>query len=105
MNLEGVPLNSTAIFLSWDPPPEEHQNGEIDFYIVLCTEVNSGGLLTVHTVLTTNITLTALHPYYTYNCNVSAFTVEHGPFSDILSTTTLEDGENTIFIAKNFMHI
>ena len=41
---------------------------------------------------TTDITITGLHPYYTYNCNVSAVTVGGGPFSRFADVTTLEDG-------------
>ena len=91
-SLMGVALNSTSIHLTWDSPPEEHHNGEIDSYTVLCSEMNSGGSLSRHSTPTTNITITGLHPYFTYHCNVSAVTVGHGPFSTVTSITTLEDG-------------
>jgi receptor-type tyrosine-protein phosphatase Q len=90
-SLMGVALNSTSIHLTWDSPPEEHHNGEIDSYTVLCSEMNSGGSLSRHSTPTTNITITGLHPYFTYHCNVSAVTVGHGPFSTVTSITTLED--------------
>ena len=88
----GMALSSTSIILTWDPPPEDHHHGEIDSYTVLCTDVNSGGSLSEHATAVTNITITGLHPFYTYKCNVSAVTVGYGPFSDTTDTTTLEDG-------------
>ena len=91
-HLLGAALSSTSISLSWNPPPHEHHNGEIDSYTVLCTEVNTGGSLSQHSTPTTNITIDELHPYYTYKCNVSAVTVDQGPYSAIISVTTFEDG-------------
>ena len=85
------PLNSTSIHISWDLPSAEHQNGEIDHYNVLCIEVNTRRMLARHTTLAMDITIIELHPYYTYRCNVSAVTVDEGPFSDSVEVTTLED--------------
>jgi hypothetical protein len=39
----------------------------------------------------TDVTITGLHPYYTYKCNISAVTVDIGPFSDYVKATTFED--------------
>ena len=97
-NLRGEALSSTLIHLQWNPPPEEHHNGEIDSYTVLCSEVNTGQSLTQLSTATTNITIDGLHPYYTYNCSVSAVTVDQGPFSAIVSVTTLEDGWSPFII-------
>lgn len=44
---------------------------------------------------TADITITALHPFYTYLCHVSAFTVDYGPYTESLLFVTLEDGEYT----------
>ena len=101
INLRGVPLSSTTISLSWNPPPEEHQNGEIDFYIVLCWDGYSGSLFQ-HQTPSTNKTVYGLRPFYTYNCNVSAFTVELGPFSASTNITTLEDGRKTTMSNKMY---
>ena len=92
LGLIGEPLSSTAISLTWDPPPEDHHHGEIDSYTILCTLYNVDDTLTEHTTATENITITGLLPFRTYSCNVSAFTVGHGPFSGTIPTTTLEDG-------------
>ena len=92
-DLVGIALSSTSIQLQWESPPDEHHNGEIDTYTILCTEVNTEGTLTQHSTHTTSITIDGLHPFYTYNCNVSAVTVAHGPFSAVVSTTTEEAGK------------
>jgi hypothetical protein len=61
-------------------------------FSVLCSVANTGGTLLRLTTLSTTITVTGLHPYYTHRCNVSAVTVDEGPFSDLVDVTTLEDG-------------
>ncbi|CAI8037191.1 Phosphatidylinositol phosphatase PTPRQ [Geodia barretti] len=91
LGLMGVPLSSASISLTWEPPPEENHHGDIDSYTVLCSVVNDEETLTRHTTPTTNITITSLLPYRTYSCNVSAYTVGHGPFTAIILTTTFED--------------
>ena len=40
----------------------------------------------------TSITLSSLHPYYVYECSVSAYTVAAGPYSEIITIRTAEDG-------------
>ena len=37
--------------------------------------------------------VSSLHPFYTYHCRVSAFTVEYGPYSESLQIATPEDGK------------
>lgn len=88
--VRGSAQSSTSINIQWDPPLPEHQNGEIDSYIVLCT--GTGGTMSRHTTSNTQITIDDLHPYYTYSCNVSAVTVAMGPFTHTIDVKTLEDG-------------
>ena len=92
VNLTGNATSSTSIYVQWNPPPPEHHNGVIDSYTILCRETETGGMLLQYSTQFTNITINGLHPFYTYSCNVSAVTVDHGPFSRIISITTLEDG-------------
>ena len=40
----------------------------------------------------TNITLSSLHPFYSYQCYVAAITVATGPFSDPVNVRTLQAG-------------
>ena len=92
-SFRGVTLSSSSIQLEWEPPPPQYWNGIIVSYVVLCTESGSEGVLKEYITTTTNITINELHPFYTYNCSVSAVTVDQGPFSSIVSITTFEDGK------------
>ena len=96
--MRGRALTSTSILVQWDPPPVEHQNGEIESYIIICMEQNTGRTLRLDTTPITNVTISELHPFNSYICNVSAVTVDNGPFSDTINVTTLEDGIHIIKI-------
>ena len=48
--------------------------------------------MTVLSSTTESVLVHHLHPYYTYECVVSAFTVDSGPYSEVLTVTTSEDG-------------
>lgn len=85
-------VSSTSILLTWSPPPLATHNGIIRDYRVDITEVDSGMVLVLYSI-TTFLTVTSLHPFYTYLCRVSAFTVEDGPYSENVEVFTLEDGE------------
>ena len=79
-NPSGMPLTSTLIRLDWSPPPSEHINGIIVFYLVEVEEVLTNRIWTFHAVQT-HINIGPLHPYYTYRCRVSATTIGTGPFT------------------------
>ncbi len=85
------PVSSTSIGLSWSPPPANSQNGIITEYRITITEVISGRVITL-TSITTSITALGLHPFYTYECIVNAFTVGAGPYTSVIQITTPEDG-------------
>lgn len=40
-----------------------------------------------------SLQVSMLHPYYTYEWNVSGYTVGEGPHTNLSSVTTPEDGE------------
>ena len=90
-HLSGVPVSSTSIRLTWDPPLLEHHNGEIDGYLVNITEVATG-IFTQHFSNQTQITIDNLHPFYTYHCYVTAVTVGEGPYTDLVIVITDEAG-------------
>ena len=73
-------LNSTTVFITWEPLPLHEANGIVTGYTVNVS-VTETQTLNQHIVPTTELTLTALHPYYTYTIIVSATTVKPGPFS------------------------
>ena len=85
-------LSSTTLELSWTPPSTEDRNGVIREYRVNITEVETARLLTYSTAMS-SIRLQSLHPFYTYRCSVSAFTVATGPFSDISEVMMPQDGK------------
>ena len=41
----------------------------------------------------TNLTLTNLHPYYTYTVLVLAFTIAPGPYSTAMTVQTPQEGQ------------
>ena len=91
INVTGSALNSTHIFISWEPPPHEHINGIIDEYRVYIIEQESEVVFQLETT-DTNTTIGNLHPHYTYNCTVVAVTIGEGPSFSIIIRTN-EDGE------------
>ena len=85
------PVSSTSILISWSPPPAELQNGVITQYRIYVTEVDTGDEF-MYSTQTTSIAVQFLHPFYTYECVVSTYTVAEGPYSVVLNVTTPEDG-------------
>ena len=83
--------SSSSIGISWSPPPAGDRNGVITQYRINITEVITGRVITL-TSTTTSITARGLHPYYMYECVISAFTIGVGPYSQVIRITTPEDG-------------
>lgn len=77
-NSSGVAINSTHIFLTWDPPPLNQTHGDIQGYLITLLEYETGDVLQYNSN-TTDLLVGPLHPYYIYNCSISAVTVEPGP--------------------------
>ena len=102
-NSTGYALNSTHIFLTWDPPPPEHINGVIREYQINITELETG-ILSQYTTepIIQELVIGPLHPYYTYYSTIMAFTVEVGPYTTIIAVRTEEDGKSmhvwTLFV-------
>ena len=90
----GTSFNSTSFTLTWDPPPLDHQNGEIRGYRINVTEKLTGHELQFSTLLT-EIVVTDLHPYFEYDCEVVAITVDEGPYSSNISVRTKEAGKGS----------
>lgn len=89
-NLTGLAQDSSTVVLSWEEPGSGH-NGIIREYRVNFTEVETGRVFQ-EVSPTTSLVVSGLHPDYTYEWMVTAFTVGEGPFSIMSSVTTLEDG-------------
>ena len=86
-----VTIASDFLTLTWVPPPFEETNGVIQYYSIQVTELETGQLFNLRSNVT-NITITDLHPYYTYQCSVAVYTISPGPYSDSLTIQLLEEG-------------
>ena len=85
------PVNSRSVSISWSPPLANATNGVIREYRINITEVITGRIIYL-TSTTTSITAAGLHPYYFYECVITAVTVAVGPYSQTIQITTPEDG-------------
>lgn len=90
-NFTAAALSPNSITLTWSPPPLHSQNGNIREYRINMTELETGMESTFSTA-DTSLNIPLLHPYYTYECIVTAFTVATGPHAEV-SVTTPENSE------------
>ena len=92
-NIRSLLLTSTSAEILWDPPPLEDQNGLIQNYTLLITEVDTDRSFN-KVVENASITLQELQPLYTYQFVVAARTVVGlGPFSSRYSLQVPESGK------------
>ena len=96
---EGAPINvastsitSSSLVLSWDPPLNALQNGIIRHYIITAIELNTGANFTFMAQSRITLSVGDLHPFYTYQFNVFAVTIQAGPSSSDHQVTTSQDG-------------
>ena len=102
LSLEVTNVTSTSIQLQWDPPPSIHHNGVIRSYTVRCFASETKETVERNSNIP-EITISELHPFYTYSCNVSASTpVGPGPFTDPVVIKTLQDGMSMSYYALPF---
>lgn len=85
-------VTSYYLTLTWNPPPIEETNGMIRYYRIRVSEIETGTSMFM-TSNETEITISDLHPYYTYECNVAAFTIDLGPYSNAITVQLLEEGQ------------
>ena len=67
-------------------------NGIITYYQIIVIEIESKFTYT-YTSSSTSLSLAHLHPAYTYQCSIAAYTVALGPYSEPFNVTTAEDGK------------
>ena len=92
-------LGPQSLRLSWTPPPSNQQNGEILGYTVTVANVETGREEESNTTSTSYLA-SSLHPYYTYQCKVAAFTsIGLGPFSRVVSQRTRQAGKFLEFVS------
>ena len=87
-----ISANSTTIQLSWQPPLPSSQNGIIQHYLIRVTEEEAMRQFEL-TSSSTSVTVTDLQPYHTYFFTITAVTLGQGPYSEVISVRTLEEGE------------
>ena len=90
-NLTISEVGSTYVELRWNAPHSSEHNGIIRFYTVIVSEVETNRSFSLNSI-STQTTVTNLHPFYLYNFTVAAVTVASGPYSVQQSIRTLEDG-------------
>ena len=93
-----VVRDSRTVILSWSPPDSDKQNGLVREYRIRLTELHSGNV-SLFVSLTTNLEITSLHPDFTYEWIVAAFTIGVGPYSTVFNFTTPENGMCVTWIA------
>lgn len=85
-------LNAQSASVSWDPPSAHQVNGLVQYYTVSLQEVETSLYYNLQTN-NLSLTLSDLHPYYTYSIMVAAVTVAKGPYSSHITFRAPQDGK------------
>ena len=86
-NIMGTALNSTHVYLMWNPPPSDEVNGMIQGYRISIAELETGDVFQNTTSYNETI-IGALHPHYYYNFSIAAFTIAgYGPTNFVVVKT------------------
>jgi len=91
LSVQGEFHSSRAITFSWLPPPPVDINGVIQYYLARVTERFTGRSWTFFAV-DLQVHVGSLHPYFQYDCSVAAHTIATGPFSEVITIQTDEEG-------------
>ena len=92
--INGSALSSSSISLRWSLPLPPERTGDITGYIINITNLDTGMVQQHTTAAVLSLTVPSLRPFTVYVVTVSARTaVGMGPFSNVFSVQTLEDGE------------
>ena len=92
-------ISTTSLLLSWELPVPEHQNGIILQYHVNIRTLNTNSSENM-VARNTSITLSDLHPFYTYEMMVAAeSSVGVGPYSQIASRS-MPETSRSLMIGK-----
>ena len=95
VQVRSTSVTSRTFSLHWDPPPYDDQNGVINYYVIRIIEFETG-IASQYTSYNTLLSVSSLHPAYTYYCSIAAYTIALGPFSIQFNITTNEDGNINI---------
>ena len=92
LNVTGSDVTDVTFRLSWLLPPTV--GNIINHYVIRITELITGKVSTFFSVEAT-VTITSLHPYYYYNCQVALASTFIHPFANPVIIRTLEAGKKT----------
>lgn len=96
INTQARTINSTTIELRWELPPPEEQNGIVTSFQINITVTETKAIYLINSTANA-INITELHPHYGYSLSVAAVTAGGvGPYSQLVSAVTHEDGKNSI---------
>lgn len=86
-------VNSTALTVSWQPIPADQLNGVLQQYHVALIEVDTEKSFEFSVTSDhLSISVTGLHPHYTYSVRVSGQTVDVSEYSEPVTVQLPEDG-------------
>ena len=92
-NLTVVAMGSSTVEVSWDPPQPEKQNSPLSEYILVVAGIDSDEEYELRPSPEANeITISSLHPFYTYTYTIAAVTTGVGPYSPAVSFQMPEEG-------------
>jgi len=84
-----------SLNISWEPPEEINQNGQIIGYIIQYTLVQSNQTMFETVINRTRYILSRLFPFANYSVEVAAMTVNGtGPLSDPVIEISGQEGEH-----------
>ena len=87
-NLTGMFSSATSLLISWFPPPEQDQNGDIMGYNISYFKVDNSDTVRYTSAEETMINITGLMVYTEYSVSVAAYTsLGTGPFDSIIERT------------------
>ena len=88
-------LSSSSVHLSWSPPPEDQQNGDVLGYTIIVSQVSPSTSKQPIRFETSELefTVMSLHPAWVYEFSVSAATSAGVGQPVVISATLLEDGK------------
>ena len=93
-DVQGMPLSSTTISVEWDSPPEEVLYGILRGYRIRYVPMDGTNTPNFEMTgrLITSTTLVNLSEFTNYSIEVTAITIDDGPYSDPIFIRTDPDG-------------
>jgi len=92
-NVTLIATSPTSIEVAWNPPEVDYHNGIITLYEITLLELDTETQQN-YSSYSTSLVIQSLHPYYAYQIQVSAITVDAGPYSIVQVLQMPEDGNN-----------